>query len=175
MKGNSPLYSNCPESNPSLPSPSFQSSSPLHGQSQPFQELYSVYPKMWEQDVKNGVYRPGTGYIHNPTAGPLDSFIRGEYLIGPNATVKMPYVVTETGQIIIGKRNGFGHEGLQTPHPTLIGGLDPKVKMAGILHIDKGKIDHYDDRSGHYRPNIASMKYADEAFGKYPFLKRGGK
>lgn len=29
-----------------------------------------------------------------------------------------------------------------------------------------GKIHSRDDRSGHFKPNIKSMKYADEAFGK---------
>lgn len=40
--------------------------------------------------------------------------------------------------------------------------------MAGILDIRGGKIYSYDDRSGHYRPNSESMKWADEAFKNYP-------
>ena len=44
--------------------------------------------------------------------------------------------------------------------------------MAGIFKIRGGKIYSYDDRSGHYRPNIKSMKWADEAFAKYPKSKQ---
>ena len=89
--------------------------------------------------------------------------------------VTIPYVITLDGKVIIGSRNGNGRIGLPTPHPTLIGGLDPKVRMAGILDIRGGKIYSYDDRSGHYRPNILSMKWADEAFAKYPKAKCFGK
>ena len=86
-------------------------------------------------------------------------------------TASLPYVIDLKGNVIVGKRNGNGRFGLQTPHPTLIGGLNPKVKMAGILHIENGKISYYDNRSGHYRPNNKSMKYADEAFKKYDKYK----
>lgn len=82
--------------------------------------------------------------------------------------MKVPYVIDMDGNIIIGKRNGNGkHEGaLPTPHPTLIGGKDPQVQMAGMLDIRGGKIYSYDNQSGHYKPNIKSMKIADEVFGR---------
>lgn len=49
-----------------------------------------------------------------------------------------------------------------------------------MVDILNGKIHSWDDRSGHFKPNIKSMKYADEAFGKLPkeiFVKNfnGGK
>ena len=90
----------------------------------------------------------------------------------------MPYVIDLDGNIIIGKRNGNGRYGLPTPHPTLIGGRDPQVKMAGIVDIRGGKIFSYDKRSGHFKPNDKSMHVADEAFAKLPkslFSKRRGK
>lgn len=76
------------------------------------------------------------------------------------------------------QRNGNGREGLPTPHPTLIGGKDPQVQMAGLVKIRGGKIISYDNRSGHYKPNIKSISVADEAFGKLPASvfknKKGG-
>ena len=55
---------------------------------------------------------------------------------------------------------------MRTPHPTLIGGKDPQVQMAGILDVRNGKIHGYDNQSGHYKPNKKSMEVADEIFGK---------
>lgn len=53
---------------------------------------------------------------------------------------------------------------------TLIGGKDPQVQMAGIVHIHSGKIASYDNQSGHFKPNAKSMQVADEAFGKLPSI-----
>jgi hypothetical protein len=53
----------------------------------------------------------------------------------------------------------------------------PQVQMAGIIHIQGGKIASYDNQSGHYKPNSKSMGAADEAFGKLPsalFKKKKG-
>ena len=146
------------------------SSSPLGGGSQPYQDEYSVYAKMMKKDIIRGIYKPGIGYSKNPTAKTLDSIYDGQYIGGRNGAMTVPYVITTNGEVIIGKRNGNGRApgALPTPHPTLLGGTDPKVRMAGILVVKGGKIVSYDDRSGHYRPNIKSMKWADEAFAKYP-------
>lgn len=158
MKGSSSLFENY----------SGHSSFSLNGNSQSFKEEYSVYSKMLKKDIKNGIYdSSNNGYQINPTSKSLDKIISGEYILNKGFTASLPYVIDLDGNIIIGKRNGNGRFGPQTPHPTLIGGKNPKVKMAGMLHIKNGKIDSYDDRSGHYRPNIESMKYADEAFKKY--------
>ena len=78
--------------------------------------------------------------------------------------------------IIVAERNGNGFNGKATPHPTLIGGKDPKVKMAGILYLENGKITGYDHKSGHYKPNIKSMDVAKKAFDKLPnYLFKGDK
>jgi hypothetical protein len=169
MKGSSPLFSNF-SSGGSGGNYSEYSSSPLGGNSQPYQKEYSVYAKMMKKDIKLGVYDLKTGYIKNPTARTLDSMFDGKYVGGPHEQMTIPYVITTKGEVIVGKRNGFGRGpgALPTPHPTLIGGLDPKVRMAGMLTIKDGKILSYNNTSGHYRPNIKSIKWADEAFKKYP-------
>lgn len=137
------------------------------GGSQPYAPSYHVEPKMLRDDVKNGTYHDGR-YDKNPTAKNLVDEINGNYIGGKNTTFQMPYVIDVNGNIIIGKRNGNGRgeNAIPTPHPTLIGGKDPIVKMAGILEVRGGKIYSYDNRSGHYKPNIKSMDAAHEAFSK---------
>ncbi len=174
MKGYSSLYSDYSTVS------SLRSSSPLHGHSQPYQEQYSVYAKMMKKDIMSGVYNPsGDGYDMNPTAKTLDSIYDGVQIFGAKGQMTIPYVITTEGHVVIGKRNGNGRgpDAKPTPHPTLIGGVDPKVKMAGMLTIKDGKILSYDNMSGHFRPNKKSMKWADEAFEKYPKHKdfKGGK
>lgn len=71
-----------------------------------------------------------------------------------------------SGNIIFGSRNGNGRLGAATPHPTMIGGSDPQVQVAGMLKIRGGKIYSYDYMSGHYKPNVKSMEAADKAFSK---------
>ncbi len=177
MKGSSPLFSNF-SSDGSGGSCNSYSSSPLRGNSQPYQNEYSVYGKMMKKDIKHGVYKIGTGYSKNPTSQYLDSTINGNYIVDKHYNKQMPYVITTDGRVIIGSRNGNGRTPSKTPtpHPTLVGGTDPKVKMAGIVDIRGGKIYSYDNQSGHYRPNSKSMKWADEAFKKYPKHKdfKGG-
>ncbi|MCQ2799721.1 MAG: hypothetical protein MJ228_03000 [Bacilli bacterium] len=183
MKGNSLLFDNYSIAPSSYDSYDYfddrYSSSPLNGESQPFQKEYSVYSKMKEKDIRSGVYKDDVGYAKNPTAKTLDSLLDGNYIVDKHFNKKVPYVVTTDGNVVIGDRNGNGKTPSRTPtpHPTLIGGTDPKVRMAGILDIRGGKIYLFDDRSGHYRPNPKSMIFAEEAFAKYPKHKRfkGGK
>lgn len=177
MKGVNPLFSDYSGDGFGERYSSY-SSSPLGGNSQPYQNEYSVYAKMMKKDIQNGVYKPGTGYLKNPTAQYLDSAINGNYIFDKQCNKQIPYVITIDGRVIIGNRNGNGKtlSKTPTPHPTLIGGTDSKIRMAGILDIRGGKIYSYDNRSGHYRPNAKSMKWADEAFKKYPKHKdfKGG-
>lgn len=78
------------------------------------------------------------------------------------------YAVREDGTLVIGKRNGNGRDGKATPHPTLVGGRNPRVRIAGIVTMSKGKIVKYDNESGHFKPNILSMTEADRAFSELP-------
>ena len=144
--------------------------------SQPYAPSYHVEKGMHERDVKNGTYHDGH-YDKNPTAKNINDMINGNYIGGKTTNIDMPYVIDLNGNIILGKRNGNGREGAPTPHPTLIGGKDPQVQMAGIVHIQGGKIASYDNQSGHYKPSSKSMSVADEAFGKLPstlFKKKKG-
>ncbi len=138
------------------------------GSSQPYASSYHVESKMHKYDIKKGTYHDGK-YDVNPTARLLETMIDGNYIGGKTYNDdNLPYVIDMNDNIIVGKRNGNGKGGLPTPHPTLIGGKDPEVKMAGILKIRGGKIYSYDNKSGHFKPNIKSMHVADEAFSKLP-------
>ena len=144
-------------------------------QSQPFSPSYYVEPKMHKSDIDKGIYHDGN-YDKNPTAQNLNDMINGNYIGDKRTNKDMPYVIDMNGNIIVGARNGNGKDGLPTPHPTLIGGKNPQVQMAGMLHIQGGKIASYDNISGHFKPNPKSMPVADDAFGKLPsklFKKKG--
>lgn len=147
------------------------------GGSQPFAPFYEVEPKMHQMDVDNGTYHDGH-YDVNPTAQKITDMINGNYIGNKNFNSDhLPYVIDMDGNIIIGKRNGNGRDGVPTPHPTLIGGKNPRVQMAGIVVIRGGKIISYDNQSGHYKPNSKSMTVADKAFAKLPasvFKKKKG-
>ena len=145
------------------------SSSYSGGGSQPYAPSYHVTPEMKQYDINNGTYHDGK-YDKNPTARKLVDAINGDYIVNKNFNGdSFTYVIDMNGDIIFGKRNGYGPKPARaTPHPTLIGGKNPEVQMAGILKIYKGKILSYDDRSGHFKPNSKSMKAADEAFSKLP-------
>jgi hypothetical protein len=145
------------------------------GGSQPYAPIYHVTKRMLEYDIKNGVYHDGH-YDKNPTAKNIQDMISGNYIGNKNMNIIMPYVIDLNGNIILGKRNGNGKSGVPTPHPTLIGGRDPRVQMAGIINIQGGKISSYNNQSGHFKPNSKSISVADEAFGKLPrvlFKKKG--
>lgn len=144
--------------------------------SQPYAPSYHVEKSMHEMDIKNGTYHNGH-YDKNPTAQNINDMINGNYVGNQNTNMDMPYVIDLNGNIILGRRNGNGRNGAPTPHPTLIGGKDPQVQMAGIVHIQGGKIASYDNQSGHYKPSSKSMDAADKAFGKLPptiFKKKKG-
>lgn len=140
--------------------------------SQPYASSYGVTPEMLQFDIDRGIY--DGAYQKNPTARNIYDVINGEYIISSSRNRYLTYVIDMNDNIIVGERNGNGFGGKATPHPTLIGGKDPKVKMAGILYLEKGKITGYDHLSGHYKPNIKSMDVAREVFNKLPcYLFKG--
>lgn len=141
--------------------------------SQPYAESYEVTPEMLQLDINRGVYN-GT-YELNPTAKKIENVINGEFIISNTRNRHLTYVIDMENNIIVAERNGNGFSGKATPHPTLIGGQNPKVKMAGIIYLERGKITGYNHFSGHYKPNIKSMNAAKEAFNKLPsYLFKGG-
>lgn len=117
-------------------------------------------------DKESGTYLDDLGYRPNPTATNInDAIINNKiYVQGKVANGQFTYIIYVSGNFIIRWRNGL--EEFQTPHPSLIGWKDSKVKMAGMVDIRNGKIHSCDDRSGHFKPNSKSMEYADTAFGK---------
>ncbi len=145
-------------------------SSAADRQSQPYAESYGVTEDMLAFDKERGVYTE-VGYRKNPTAVIASTSVRNGILVNEDGSPMdghYTYAVTTSGDLVIGRRNGNGRDGLATPHPTLIGGKDPKVKVAGIATLSQGKITKYDNESGHFKPNILSMTAADEAFSKLP-------
>ena len=138
------------------------------GSSQPLSPSYGVLPDMREADESSGILDDEGCYVRNPTACRIENMIRGNYIGDKRTNGLFIYVITLNGDIVVGRRNGNGPHGSPTPHPTLIGGRNPRVKMAGMLEIRGGKIFSYDGRSGHFKPNRRSMDVADEAFGRLP-------
>lgn len=145
------------------------------GKSQPYANSYLVASDMFEMDKKDSdIYDSKTGYFKNPSATNLNEAIRGDniYLDGNRANGTVTYVMDMDGNIIFGKRVNPVNPSKRAPHPTLIGGKNPKVQCAGMITFSKGKIVSIDNRSGHFKPNIQSMakveKAMDELYKKNP-------
>ena len=138
------------------------------GTSQRYAKTYKVCKDIKKWDISRGVCSKKGVYTKNPTAEPLKAKIKGNYRGNKHTNYHVPYVITPKGDIIIGKRNGNGKTGLPTPHPTLIGGKNPKVMCAGMLEISGGKIKSINVSSGHYKPNPKSLPKAKNIFEKLP-------
>ena len=139
--------------------------------SQPYASSYGVTPDMLQYDKDRGVYSDEKGYTRNPTAVNAHDSVRDGILVdhkGEPMNGDYTYVVKENGELVIGKRNGNGRDGKATPHPTLVGGKEPRVKVAGMVTMSNGKIVKYDNESGHFKPNDLSMPEADKAFSQLP-------
>lgn len=139
---------------------SSSSYSGTNGGSQEYAETYRVVPKMLNKDKKDSdIYNSNTGYFKNPTATNLLEAIKNNrfYIQGIKAENKFTYVLDENGNIIFGKRCNPNNSNKRSPHPTLIGGKNPKVQCAGIIEFKDGKIYYADNNSGHFRPNIKSL------------------
>lgn len=130
--------------------------------SQPYADLYSVLEEAIISDIHDGVYLKDLGYRQNPTATTLKE--DDMHIVSSTFTGYVTYVINEDSKIIFGRRNGA--KDFRTPHPSLIGGKDPKVKMAGMIIVKKGKIVSINNNSGHYRPNIQSLDMAKTVFNE---------
>lgn len=139
--------------------------------SQPYADSYGVTPDMLQYDKDRGVYSEETGYTRNPTTVNACDNVREGVIVdheGKPMNGSYTYAVKENGELVIGKRNGNGKDGKATPHPTLVGGKEPRVKVAGMVTMSNGKIVKYDNESGHFKPNDLSMSEADKAFSQLP-------
>ena len=151
--------------------------------SQPYASKYSVVSSEHAKDVKNSyVYNRLTGYNKNPTAINMEDAVKNNnvYFEGYKANGKFTYVLKTNGELVFGKR-ASKERGKRSPHPSLVGGKNPKVKMAGMIDVRNGKIYDVDANSGHYRPNIKSLskvenmlynKYRNNIFSKKSRLRR---
>lgn len=139
------------------------------GASQLYAKYYNVMPDMHISDEEKGI-SINNFYTKNPTAQNILEMIHGNYLGNKRTNGLMPYVIDMHSNIIVGKRNGNGitSKDLPTPHPTLIGGKNPQVQCAGMIDIRGGKLYSFNNQSGHYKPNIKSLKLAEKIFSKLP-------
>lgn len=138
---------------------------------QPYGASYGVTEDMLEYDKRRGVYSEKAGYSLNPTTINALESLKDGILVdreGKPMQGDYTYAVKENGDLVIGKRNGNGRDGKPTPHPTLVGGKEPRVKVAGMVTIADGKIVKYNNESGHFKPNVLSMPEADKAFSQLP-------
>lgn len=139
------------------------------GGSQPYAEKYPVIPSALAQDKKDpDIYNREFGYFKNPTATDLTEAIRDSriYIDGKRQDGIVTYVMDSNGNIILGIRCNPNDGRKRSPHPTLIGGKNPKVQCAGMMTFRKGKISSVDTNSGHYRPNIQSLSKVNKALQK---------
>ncbi len=131
--------------------------------------FYHVTKDMLEKDKKDpDIYNPTSGYFKNPTSTNLSDAIKEDkvYIKEKRMHGTVPYVLTCDDKILFGKRVNPNNPTKRSPHPTLIGGRDPIVKCAGMITFSKGKIVSMDNQSGHFKPNIESMKYVDNVMKK---------
>lgn len=137
--------------------------------SQPYAYSYQVTSELLEKDKEDpDIYNPVTGYFKNPTTTNLSEAIIGDGVYMDNQRVHgtLLYVLTEDGKLLFGKRNNPNDPNKRAPHPTLVGGINPKVICAGMITFSKGKIVSVNNNSGHYKPNIKSMKEVDNYMKK---------
>lgn len=127
-------------------------------------EGYSVDPIMLPVDIAEGKIVNGA-YVTNPTAHNITDYINegSNYLGSKHMNGNYTYVIDMDGNIIVGTRNGQ-----RMPHPTLIGGKDPRVQAAGIIDIRGGKIHSVNNASGHYKPGSECLEIVENAFGNLP-------
>ena len=136
--------------------------------------LYSVVPEMHELDIKRETFKSfENGYVKNPTAQNITNYINNTNYLGTGGKKGSlnglyMYVVDANNNIIIGNRAIGQVSGVEAgkglPHPTLIGGFEPKVQGAGIVTIQGGKIIKVDNASGHFRPDSSSLGKVEELF-----------
>ena len=119
---------------------------------------------MYEGDEAAGVLRNGE-YIKNPTAKNINEYIHegSNYIGSKTMNGKYMYVVDMDNNMIIGTRSGQ-----HMPHPTLVGGNNPRVQAAGIIEIRRGKIYRVDNASGHFKPGKESMDIVYKMLDKLP-------
>jgi len=142
------------------------SSSYSGGGSQPYAPTYHVATDMLKKDKQDpNIYDPNKGYFKNPLATTIKDAIVNDKVImnGKSAHGTYTYVVDTNGNIVFAKRYNPNNSASRAPHPTLIGGKDPTVQCAGMIHFEKGRICWFNNDSGHFRPNSKSLDVVNSA------------
>lgn len=137
--------------------------------SQPYAPTYNVLPQMMELDKTNpNIYDPQKGYFLNPLAVKIQDAIEHDQIQmnGRSAMGEFTYVLDLEGNIVFAKRFNPNKIEERSPHPTLIGGKNPEVQCAGMIHLYKGRIVWYNNKSGHFKPNYKSLDKVDVAIQK---------
>ena len=140
-----------------------------YGGSQPYAPTYHVVSSMMAKDKQDSnIYNPNTGYFKNPLASTIQDAIVNDqvHMNGRTASGTYTYVLDKNGNIIFAKRFNPNNSHSRAPHPTLIGGKNPEVQCAGMIHFDKGRITWYNNESGHFRQNGKSLDKVDLAIEK---------
>ena len=70
------------------------------------------------------------------------------------------YAVDNSGIIHIGGRGGVN----SFPHPTLLGGINPNVKCAGMIKFNQGRILEINNNSGHFKPSALNLEQIKSVF-----------
>ena len=141
------------------------------GSSQPYAPSYHVVKSMHEYDKDDpDIWSGSSGYRKNESAINIGDSVHGSSVVydGKKANGKMTYVVDTEGNLIFGKRSNPINPDARSPHPMLIGGKDPQVKVAGMIEFRGGKIYDIDAHSGHYRPPAQSLQSAEKALSRLP-------
>ena len=137
--------------------------------SQPYAPTYQVVNDMMEKDKKDpNIYKPNTGYFKNPLASSIqDSIVNDQIKMnGHSASGTYTYILDENDNIVFAKRYNPNNSHSRAPHPTLVGGKDPVVQCAGMIHFEKGRIVWFNNDSGHFRPNGKSLEKVNVAMEK---------
>jgi hypothetical protein len=126
--------------------------------------LYSVVPRYSKFDPENGepmgdlrgerrsgIWTDRDGYKKQPLTYRVEKNIITEQgnLNLPDGTYN--FVIDPVGEIILGIQN------TRYPHPSLLGGKTPRVKLAGEIHIRAGKLVLINNRSGHFSPSREAL------------------
>jgi len=85
----------------------------------------------------------------------------------PSGSGEVMYVITEDYRLVIAARSGHQRD---LPHPTLIGGIDPRALSAGLVEFANNRIKKVKiNASGHFRPNsLSSVEVSMALFGRLP-------
>ncbi len=141
------------------------------GSSQPYAPSYHVVKSMHERDKEDpDIWFESSGYRKNKSAVNIEDCVLNSSIIygGKKANGKMTYIVDTDGNLIFGKRSNPINPDARSPHPMLIGGKDPQVKVAGMIEFRGGKIYSIDTNSGHYRPPAQSLQPAEKVLSGLP-------